>query len=88
MNKNELLIVLRRGYETIQKDHIPKKLTEKLEQILKRLDMLDDAKKRKLSNATDNNVKYYLKEIGSNIQKNKEIIECIIKRSGDEVYYQ
>lgn len=86
ISKNELLIVLRRGYETIRKEQIPKKLIEKLKQILKRLDMLDDAKKRKLLSTTDDNIRDELSDIGSNLQKNKKIIECIVIRSGDEVY--
>ncbi|MCD4677198.1 MAG: hypothetical protein K8S18_14565 [Desulfobacula sp.] len=72
--KNEILIVLRRGYENVRKEQVPEQLGEKIEQLRERLDKLECVicKKGDESNDLDN--------MDSCIIQSKELIKHITKR--------
>ena len=72
--KNEILIVLRRGYENVRKEQIPEQLAEKIEQLMERLDKLECVicKKGDGRKGLDN--------MESCITQSKELIKHITKR--------
>ena len=72
--KNEILIVLRRGYENVRKEQIPEQLAEKIEQLRERLDKLECVICKK------GDVQDDLSDIGSCITQSKELIKHITKR--------
>lgn len=80
LQRKELFIVLRRGYELTPKSRIPLKLVDGCINILKRLDSLERIKCEKLSTQVDDKENNELITMGSEIRKNKGIINCIIKK--------
>ena len=74
LRENEILIVLRRGYENVRKEQIPKQLAEKIEQLSERLDKLECVICKKCDEQDD---LYYAE---SDITKSKELIKHITKR--------
>lgn len=74
LRENEILIVLRRGYENVRKEQIPEQLAEKIEQLGERLDKLEVVICKKGDGQDD------LCDIGSCITQSKELIKHITKR--------
>jgi len=74
LSNNEILIVLRRGYENVRKEQIPEQLAEKIEQLRERLDKLECVICKKCDEQDD---LYYVE---SYITKSKELIKHITKR--------
>ena len=74
LSNNEILIVLRRGYENVRKEQIPKQLAEKIEQLNERLDKLECVIYKKGDGQNG------LYNMESHITRSKELIKHITKR--------